>query len=252
VKPIPNRRLIRAPKLVWALLAILLVTSTIGTKVWAEKPDNLGKPSPPEPEIADYTIWIGAGTQDIRLISPDSLLVENVVGGYWLSPPTKGKDKAQKDRLWGITLLGEAGDDCGKYFVEDVPGDPPYQNVKLSHILADHGVNGSLGAVYLSIEHVHTRVTREGERDYWLIWIGWDVGTLPGESSTPHLLITAGRTNIDAEWEGEYDEINDAWTVTFNNAEFGLIENDESGSMTELWVGQLSFTVKITRIPSES
>ena len=232
MKTIKDSKSIRVCTFVFVLMLILSLSSMMGSTVWAKKPSH------PQPEAADFEIRIGegSGAQDIRLNPPDSVLyVENEVGGYWLPPPTKGKEKAQKERSWGITLLGETGDDCGEYNVGDVSGDPPYEDVVLSEVLAD-AVN--LGAVYFSIEHVHTRVPRVGERDYWLIWIGWQVDTFLG---------IVGRTNIDAEWEGTYDEIADTWTVTFNNAEFGLIENDGSGAMSELWVGQLSFTVEIKR-----
>ena len=57
-----------------------------------------------------------------------------------------------------------------------------------------------------------------------------------------------GETNKNAEWEGDYDQLNDTWTVTFNKVEFSLWENHESGESVELWTEQLSFTVEIQRI----
>ncbi len=62
-----------------------------------------------------------------------------------------------------------------------------------------------------------------------------------------------GRTNIDAVWEGVYVPSNDdhdgIWTVTFDDAEFGLIEPYDyvNGNMKLLWDGTLSFTINITR-----
>lgn len=94
-----------------------------------------------------------------------------------------------------------------------------------------------------------------GENDYLYIGILWQVGTfpIPHEPPIPRLLGFVGVTNMDTEWEGEYDEINDTWTVTFDNAWFWLIENTENyGEIVELWTGQLSFTVKIERIFVES
>jgi hypothetical protein len=235
VKTIKNKTFIRAPKFVCALMLILLVSSMMRSTVWAKKP------SPPEPEIVNYNIWIGETGEHIILMDPGYLVVEDVEGGYWLPPPTKVKEKAQKERLWDITLLGEEGDNCGNYIIAPVDGDPhdpPYG--KLSEVLAKKGVDVNLGALYFSIEHVHTRVPRVGERDYWLIWIGWQADTFLG---------IVGRTNIDAEWEGEYEQFTDTdkWTVTFNEAEFGVIENDGSGEIIELWAGRLSFTVEIVR-----
>jgi hypothetical protein len=87
------------------------------------------------------------------------------------------------------------------------------------------------------------------ENDYWYIGITWQVGTLSSDPETPHLHSLMGRININAEWEGVYDKINDIWTVTFNNAEFVVIGNCENGGDIELiWEGTLSLTVNITRI----
>lgn len=249
-----NSALMRAPMFVCALMLILLVSSMIETTVWAIKPDKPGKPSDPEPEIANYNIWIGIGEgiQHITLVSPESLLVENVSGGYWFLPPTKGT--AQKESFWGINFIGETGDENGTYTVADVYGDPPNQTVLLSAELASHGINVNTESQFFMIKHTHTHLpSGRGVEDYWQIGIGWQVGYLP-DSDIPHIHGIIGRTNIDAECEGEYDQTNDGtWTVAFNNAEFWLIENVEgSGDMSLLWAGKLSFTVTIVRTLLES
>jgi hypothetical protein len=86
------------------------------------------------------------------------------------------------------------------------------------------------------------------ENDYWYIGIAWQVGTVTSDPDIPHIHGLMRRTNPDTEWEGVYDKINDTWTVTFDNAEFGVIGNCENGGDIELiWEGVLSFTVEITR-----
>ena len=174
VETIKNKTFILAPTFVWALLAILLVSSTMGSTVWAKKP------SPSQPEMANYNIWIGETGEHIVLQHSEYLVVENVEGGDWPPHPTQGKEKAQKERRWAMTILGEAGDDCGNYLIAPVPGLPPYEEVILSEELAQKGVDDTLGAAYFSIEHVHKRVPVAGERDYWLIWIGWQADTFLG------------------------------------------------------------------------
>ena len=172
VETIKNKTFILAPTFVWALLAILLVSSTMGSTVWAKKP------SPSQPEMANYNIWIGETGEHIVLRDPEYLVVENVEGGDWLPPPTRGKEKAQKERRWAMTILGEAGDDCGNYIIAPVSGLPPYEDAILSEVLAQKGVDVDLGAVYFSIEHVHSCMP--GVEDYWLIWIGWQADTFLG------------------------------------------------------------------------
>jgi len=213
------------------------------TTVWAKKPENPGKPSDPEPVIANYNIEIGEIDQDIIMNLPDSLLVENVVGGDWLPPPTKGKGQ-KGGRIWSITLPMEEGDVCGTYTFADVYGDPP-NPTPFSEELASHGIYDDTPATFFRIEHMCMRATQGRVEDYWLIWIGW-------EDPATHFHGIVGRTNIDSEWEGEYlqsDEFYDGtWIVTFDDAEFGLIQPDDgSGNMSLLWAGRLNFTVIIKR-----
>ena len=234
VKTIKDSKSIRVWTFVFLLILILLLSSLIGTTVWA-KP---GKPS--SPETADFEIRTGEGTQDITLNPPNSFLyIENVLGGYWLPPPTKGK--AQKEG-WGVSLGPEGGDYCGKYIIN---------KEELAKILNGKGVNSELEAYRLSIYHSTQSHQRFGEGDYWHIGIQWEVGTLEIPDPPfviPHFLILSGNTNTDTEWEGEYDKTTDTWTVCFNNAWFWLYENTESGDLESIWTGQLSFTVKIKRI----
>ena len=242
-----NRTFIRAPMFVWTLLTILLLSSLMVTTVWAiGKPDKPpGKPSDPEPVIADYNIWIGIGEGDQHIIlnSPSYISFEDVDGGYWLPPPTKGK--SQKERVWRIGTQ-EVGEVSRTYTIADVPAsDPQYEG--LSTILADHGVDVNTESPFFMIEHVHTRVSSAGVRDYWQIGIAWEVEHEPNTDSHFHGIICM--TDIEAEWEGEYVETTyGTWIVTFEDAEAVLMENpDGIGDMDLLWEGTLSFTVTIER-----
>ena len=67
-----NGKPIQVYTLAFALMLLILLSSMIGTIVWAGKPDKPpGKPSPPEPEIADFKIEIGLEDgDDIVLLEP--------------------------------------------------------------------------------------------------------------------------------------------------------------------------------------
>jgi hypothetical protein len=93
VKTIKNKTFILAPKFECTLMLILLLSSLMITTVWAKKPENPGKPSDPEPVIADYNIWIGDVGQDIVLADPSDLFVEGVEAGYWLPPQQRERLK---------------------------------------------------------------------------------------------------------------------------------------------------------------
>ena len=222
------------------------------TTVWAVKPDKPhGKPSDPETVIADYDIWIGDvdEDEDIVLVSTDYIFVEGVEGGYWLPPPTKGKNP--KARVWRIDLISVEEDDCGKYDIADVLGEPPYDEKGLSTILDDdHGIDDETEAIFFSIEHVQKRSPYGGVSDYWLIQIAWQVGTVPGTDIHQIHGIMCW-TDMDAECEGVYYFDDDVWIVTFEDAEAGLLENsdvdDEQPILSTLWEGTLSFTVTIER-----
>ena len=245
VKTIKDSKSIGTCTIVFVLMLILLLSSMIGSSVWA-KP---GKP--PEPEAADFEIRIGegSGTQDITLNPPDSFLyVENEVGGYWLPPPTKGKAPREG---WGVGLGPEEGDYCGKYIIN---------NLELANIMTSEGFDSDLEAYRFNIFHSVETNPQTGKGDYWHIGIQWEVGTWvypnPPPDVIPRFLILSVNTDMTTEGEGTYDEIADTWTVTFDNAEFELYENTtepddpNTGSvLNKLWNGQLSFTVEIKRIP---
>ena len=220
------------------------------------KPDKPGKPSP-EPETFDYQIWIGNGLlgrpEDV-VLQPygepeiNYLLVKDVeYSERWLPPPTKGKYNIESwiVDLESVSPEGEPGDYCGTYIIN---------NLELEGILAAHGIDSGVEAYAFRIAHSTQNHPQLGENDYWYIGISWQVGTLaPSYPDIPHLHALVGETNRDTEWGGVYDEVNDTWTVTFDNVEFWLIENTENyGEIIELWHGQLSFTVKITRTVVES
>ncbi len=217
-------------------MLILLVSSMIGTTVWA-KP---GKP-PPKPEAANFEIRIGEGTEDITLNPPnDFLYVEDVIGGYWLPPPTKGKKNIE---VWSVSLGPEGGDYCGKYVINEE---------ELDTLLNGKGVDSELEAYRFSIYHATQSHPRLGEEDYWHIGIQWEAGTF--EIPDPpyvltYFLILSGDTNTNTAWEGEYNETTDTWTVHFNNARFWLHETTGFDVIEPIWDGQLSFTVEIERIP---
>ena len=85
---------------VWALLLLLLLSSMIGTTVWAklDKPDKPGKPSPPEPEFADFKIWIGSGEldppEDIVLQSYDDPLDDDLLIDYLVVDSSYANEEA--------------------------------------------------------------------------------------------------------------------------------------------------------------
>jgi hypothetical protein len=252
VKTIQDRKSIRVHTFVFVVTLIFLLSSMIGTTVWAKpnKPEKPEKP-PPDLEPANFLIWIGreSGVHEIRLNPPDDYLyVENEVGGYWLPPPPKGKAPREG---WGVGLGPEGeGDDCGKYIINDA---------ELADIMTAKGFDSALAAYRFNIFHSAEPNPRTGEGDYWHISIQWDVGTWvypnPPPDVIPRFLLLSGNTNMNPVWEGVYDETADTWTVTFDTAEFELHENttepddpDTGSVLNKLWDGHLSFTVEIQRI----
>lgn len=259
---IKNRTFIRAAAFVWALLAILLVSSTIGTTVWAGKPDKPGKPLPPEPERFDYQIWIGIGDlngegfpEDLVLVPyGDPLVVADVeYSGRWIPPSTKGKKNIQG---WGVGLEKSEGDYCGTYDIN--------KQDLINALIANevYPINDK-DVYHFYLRHSLTSYwteddPRPSKADFWHIVIQFELGTygpLPGSDppiDIPHFLMLEGVTDTGLEPEGEYDETTDTWTVYFNEAWFRVTETSESGEIEELWTGQLSFTVKIKRTLVES
>ena len=205
----------------------------IGITVWAKLEKR-----PPKPETANFEIRIGEGTEDITLNPPnDFLYVEDVIGGYWLPPPTKGKKNIEG---WGVSLGPERGDYCGKYIINEE---------ELANRLNGKGVDSELEAYRFSIYHATQSHQRFGEGDYWHIGIQWEVGTFEVPDPPfvlPYFLILSG--NTDTGWEGEYDENTDTWAIHFNNAWFWLHETTGFNVIKPIWNGQLSFTVEIQRI----
>jgi hypothetical protein len=212
----------------------------IGATVWAKK-TNPGIP-PPEPETAHFEIKIGVGSgpQHITLNTPDSLLVQNLdYYGRWLPPPTKGKYNFERWSVDSFNLDGEQWNSCGTYIIT---------NGDLVDALNTHGIDSSVEAYGFRMDHNTQNRPGLTENDYWYIGIAWQVGTVTSDPDIPHIHGLMGRTNPDTAWEGVYNKINDTWTVTFDNAEFGVIGNCENGGDIELiWEGALSFTVEITR-----
>jgi hypothetical protein len=266
VKTIKDRKSIRVWTFVFVSMLILLLSSMIGTTVWAKgKPDKPGKPE--QPEAADFEIRIGNGElnspeEEDVVLQPydgkDYLLVEDWLGGYWLPPPTKGKVPREG---WSI-FLGQqyvGNDYCGTYDINDQ---------SLIEALNDNEAfdinNQDVYMLYIRhcLEEYWTEDNpRPSKADFWHLIIQWEVGTWiypnPPLYVIPRFLILSGNTNMDTEWEGTYDENADTWTVTFDNAEFELYENttepddpDTGSVLNKLWDGQLSFTVEIKRTTS--
>jgi hypothetical protein len=242
-------------------MLILLVSSMIGTTVWAKgKPNRPGKPPS---EKFDYQIWIGNGPlgspEDLVLQSYDELdhlVVENVgYSGRWLPPPTKGKKNIVG---WSIGLEKSEGDYCGTYDIND------QSLVDALYLNEDFDIDDQ--DVYrFYIRHLTKEYWTEdnpnpSKADFWHIIIQWEAGTLsipndPDPIIIPHFSILDGKTDTGLEPEGVYDENADTWTITFDTAEFELYENttepddpDTGSVLNKLWDGQLSFTVEIRRI----
>jgi hypothetical protein len=241
----------------------------IGITVWAKKPDNPGKPSSPEPDIADYQIWIGNGPlgspEDVVLQpygdppTQDHLVVEDV--GYsegWLPPPTKGKKHIEG---WSILLEKTEGDYCGTYDI--------FNNNGLIKTVTDNDFWPIKDQDVYRISIIHSLISPEtpednparprANADYWSIRIQFENGTffeVPGSEPpfmVPYFLVLEGNTDTGLEPEGEYDENKDTWTVSFNEALFRVITwSSESWDEIELWTGQLSFTVEIKRTLNDS
>jgi hypothetical protein len=235
-------------------MVLLVLSSMIGATGWAKKPVNPGSPSP-EPETFDYHIWIGKGPlgspEDVGLqsygVSPKDYLVVEDVGysGRWLPPPTRGKKHLEG---WGIVLEKSEGEYCGTYEIHDA---------SLIDAVTENGfwpINEQ--DVYcFAIHHCLTLPT-----DYWSIMIQFENGTvycpwpeIDPSFVVPYFLVLEGNTDTGLEPEGVYDENTDTWTVSFNEVWFRLITwSSESCDEIEVWAGQLSFTVKITRLPVQT
>jgi hypothetical protein len=187
------------------------------------------------------------------LDSPDSLLVENVEGGYWLPPQQRERLKKRGLGEPAYNWNQEMFANILLQMIYTVIRPPDYDDVSLSVVLAG---TVDLDAMFFMIEHKHTLLTRGVVRDCWQIGIAWQVGEFENPDNPdypiPQILGIICMTNIDAESEGVYGSDNDIWTVTFEDARGVLFENvgvDEDGQpiFSYPWEGRLSFTVTITR-----
>lgn len=246
METILKRTLIRPHAFIWTLTVALVLSSMMGTAVWAtaRKSGIPGKPAP-EPAIADYRIWIGIGEPNDVALQPYGepetayLLVEGMAySGRWLLPPTKGKYNVEG---WRVSLAsvdpdGAPGEYCGTYRINEA---------EVAGVLGAHGVDSDVEAYRFSMSHSMQNHPQRGATDYWHLAIAWPVDALPIplDPPIPHLHVLQG----DTSREGVYDAVADIWTVTFESAEFTLHENTESGDAIELWRGPLSFTVTIER-----
>jgi hypothetical protein len=257
------------------LITLILISAISGTVLWAKpdntnKPDNKGKPSSDLVE-ANFKIWIGngdLGSPEDVVLQPygdpemDCLLAEDWVGGDWVPPSTKSRAQSGG---WGITLgrvnMGNtAASYCGTYDINDqslldalnLQGDFEINNQDVYML----NINRETKALLSEDDHKATDV------DYWRIVIVWETERMmevpnpwgePDPMIVPHHYILDGKTNMNLEPEGVYDENTDTWTVTFDTV-FELFENtgeiDDEGwdILNNLWEGPLSFTVEIQRI----
>jgi len=247
-----NSRSNRLFAFVLLLLGIVLVSAITVGVLWA-KPDNPNKPeSPGKPDEslpdyveADFKIWIGNGDVDPPedvVLQPfgdpviDYLFVDDWNGGLWLPrPPKKGNKPVEGG--WSVDLgmmnlpPGEEPEYCGTYQINDqgllnklnevgiYPEDTDANSVSILHYEGDLRTVDNPDPV---------------DADFWRIGITWVVDNT--------LYRLDADTEFGSEPEGEFDEINDAWTVTFDTV-FELYARDN-----KIWEGPLSFTVEIQRI----
>ena len=257
------------------LITLILVSAISGTSLGAKpdnpnKSDNKGKPSSELVE-ADFKIWIGNGDlsspEDV-VLQPYSdpemgcLLADDWVGGDWVPPSTKSKAQSGG---WGITLgrvnMGNtAASYCGTYDIND------QSLLDALNLQGDFEIDDQ--DVYMLAINRETKALlseddpKASDVDYWRIEIVWETDRTievpnpwgePDPMIVPHHYILDGKTNMDLEPEGVYDENTDTWTVTFDTM-FELFENtdeiDPEGwdVHNKLWEGQLGFTVEIERI----
>lgn len=245
---IKNRKFICINLFVAVLLLTVFLSPIIGI-VMGEKPDKPpGKPSP-EPEIANFKIWIGIGDlkepEDVVLTSPVQngevyLERKNVPYEHW-TLPTKIK---RKDHIeWGVQLLGWEGDDCGTYNIAEVYCDCCESPEKLTDVLSRFGIDNTVGAYLFGIYHILDGGLLQERADYWKLFIEWDISS----DDSWHVITLVGDTDKDLVPEGTYNEDLDTWTVYFNEARFSVYETGATGPEDYEWTGQLSFTVEIKR-----
>jgi hypothetical protein len=270
-KPL-NRRSTLLFGFVFVLIATVLVSAIAVTVLWA-KPNNPNKPNKPEkpeeplPDFveADFKIWIGDGglgsPEDVVLRpygDPEMnyLFVQDYVDYYsdfWISTNSKAPTGD-----WHITL-GRVNDGdtaapyCGTYDIND------QSLLDALNLQGDFDIDNQ-DVYMLAIQHSTKALLADDDRkpsdvDYWWIQLVWatestvevpNPGGEPDPMIFPHMYILDGKTNINLEPEGVYDEVNGAWTITFDTV-FELLENNNEPS-NKFWEGPLSFTVEIQKI----
>jgi hypothetical protein len=221
VKTIQDRT-IRVRAFVFVAMLILLLSSMIGTVVWA-KP---GRPPPPPPELYKFTIMIGTEGEDMVLVDPEFLEVEASVSSCgWHYPYAKGT----RGGGWYAYLnslfeppAGEFGE-CGIYNV---------MNLELPSEISD-----IIDAQGFWISHTWER----GRKDYWELSIFWGAEwNEAGQYLDPDdSWVLTVRTNLDSNLEGTYDSVNEVWEVNFNGAIWELIDFEESTSEPGVGYGHL-------------
>jgi hypothetical protein len=243
VKTIKNRKSNRIVPFVFLLMLMLLLSTTMGTNVWAK-----GKPARPGKTVEtwDLNIWLEEPGEDIILLSPSHtgedpaiyLFAEDIPcsGGLWEEPMKKGGKPNKNNYLAAqVDLYKDYGDDCGTYQLpESLDG----------FFLEDDDI------VHVSIRH---NVWPMGEgMDYWTFVIVWVLNPDPYDYEFYELEVW---TDKDYESEGILSE-GGGWTVPFDEADAMLYsswDNDGDGIPDVIdWTESLSFTVRITRTLHEA
>lgn len=264
VKTIKNFKSTRIRPFTFVLMLILLLSSMIGTSVWAGKPEKPGKPdNPGKPvETWDLQVQIGMKNQvgepmeDIVLMAPVYLLAEDVScsGGLW-DFPDEPKGKSGKDgkleyinadftlyRWYDETEDKWVGPDCGFYHLGSVFGtNNDGGGVYLDGIIPE---DPEYHVVQVTIGHyVHSDL----EQDYWRLMLIW----APKQpDNTLERYILCAWTNEDFVPEVEPPEGNEI-VVQFEEVvgvlSTGLFAPYEVPENYN-WLGLVSFTLKIQRI----
>jgi hypothetical protein len=245
VETIKNSKSIRVYTFVFVLMLILLLSSMIGTTVWADKPADKPGKSGKSVKTWDLKIRIGETGEDIVLQTPDHedgvyLFAEDVPcsGGLWNLPKEKGNWRTRY-AFGHVDLFGWEGDDCGTYFMAPVP-DNSNPEINLDQFYDQ--LNDLTTRV--SIQHDINPLTEENYWKYYLSWL---------DDSTANLddwYEFRASTNPDYAAEGTLTD--DVWTVPFNEASATLYyysDGEPPVPPTLRWEGPVSFTVEITRSP---
>jgi hypothetical protein len=243
VKTVKNRKSNRIAPFVFLLMLTLLLSTTIGTNVWAQ-----GKPARPGKTVEtwDLKIWLEEPGEDIILLSPHHededpaiyLFAEDIPcsGGLWGEPMKKGGNPNRNNYLAAqVDLIKDYGDDCGTYQLPLSLDDFPLEDDDIVHV---------------SIRH-HVWPVGEG-MDYWTFVIHWVLNPDPYEYEFYEL---SAWTDKNYEPEGTLSE-EEGWTVPFDEADAMLYsswDNDGDGMPDVIdWTGVLSFTLRITRTLHEA